>query len=288
MTDRRRTLLIALGGLIVLLLVLGLWLGSRAKAPDRDQPTPESSRSSSAPAGGVDLAGWKLTLPTANDEGNAASVDPAQVTPPWLNRNDDGSLTFWAPVRGATTKNSSHPRTELINLTDFTAGDSGTHTLQASLAVTQVPRDTKDVIVGQIHGSDDIKSIAFVMLHYREGEINVVVKQRRERGGTAVIDYPLIDGVDLGQRFDITMSDGGDGTMTFSATSGGSTKRVTAPVPEAFAGQTVRFQAGDYQQSDQNRSSPGDAASPGGGTDTAGGGGAEGGRVTFYQLSTQP
>jgi hypothetical protein len=39
--------------------------------------------------------------------------------------------------------------------------------------------DSKDIIIGQIHGADDISSVPFVMLHYRDGEIRVVVKQEQ-------------------------------------------------------------------------------------------------------------
>jgi hypothetical protein len=58
--------------------------------------------------------------------------------------------------------------------------------------------------------------------------------------------------------------------MTFSATYNGQTRQTTAPVPALFQGQTVRFQAGDYQQADD----------PGGAQD--------GGRVIFHRLAQQP
>ena len=220
------------------------------------------------PSGAVPaLAGWKLTLPTANDKGDAASVDPAQVTPPFLTTDPAGALVFWAPVQGATTKNSDHARTELNRLTNFTAG-SARHELKASLAVNQVPTQTPDVIIAQIHGADDISSIPFVMLHWRDGELRVVVKQ--ERTGSAAKDYPLTSDVRLGARFDIGIVDNGDGTMTFTAGVDGDTPQATAPIPAAFRGATVRFQAGAYQQAD----SAGTTAAPD-----------DGARVTFSSLT---
>lgn len=54
-----------------------------------------------------------------------------------------------------------------------------------SRRVSQVPVDSKDVIIGQIHGADDIRSVPFVMLHDRDGEIRVVVKQKQSGCGPA-------------------------------------------------------------------------------------------------------
>ena len=212
------------------------------------------------------LAGWKLTLPTANDKGDAASVDPAQVTPPYLTTDPAGALVFWAPVEGATTKNSDHARTELNNLTNFPAG-TARHELKASVTVDQVPAGTPDVIIAQIHGADDISSVPFVMLHWRDGELRVVVKQ--ERTGSAAKSYPLTN-VPLGTRFDIGIADNGDGTMTFTANVNGDNPEATAPVPPAFTGATVRFQAGAYQQAE----SAGATAGPD-----------DGAKVTFASLT---
>jgi Alginate lyase len=101
----------------------------------------------------------------AGQERRRASVNPAAASPPWLSTDDSGGLAFFAPVDGAKTKNSDHARTELVGLGTFTAG-SGRHTLRASITVSQVPADARDVIIGQIHGADTIKSVPFVMLHY--------------------------------------------------------------------------------------------------------------------------
>jgi hypothetical protein len=225
-----------------------------------------------APApGAINLQGWKLTLPVEGKSGNAAIIEPAALTEPWLTEGPDGSLTFWAPAMGATTKNSDHPRTELNSLNNFSAATSGPHTLKASLAVSQVPADSKDIIIGQIHGADDISSVPFVMLHYRDGEVRVVVKQKQS--GKEAQTFSLLTAVPLNERFDFALSDIGNGTMVFSAGYAGNTQQVTAQVPDAFHGETVRFQVGDYQQADVAQ------------------GENDGGRVTFYEineLSTAP
>jgi hypothetical protein len=265
----RRHLTIAV--VILVLLGGGLWLGlatraTRERAPEAQPPA--AAPATPAPGepgttGGINLDGWKLTIPEAGDDGNAGIVDPAETTAPWLIGNPDGSLAFWAPAVGATTKNSQHPRTELVSLHTWAAG-SGPHTLHTSLSVAQVPSDSKDIILGQIHGADDLKSVPYVMLHYQGGNLRVVVKNAHE--GDSARTYPLITGVPLNQRFDFTISDLGNGSMVFAATYGAQTQRVTAPIPSAFTGGTVRFQVGDYQLAK-------DSDDP-----------TDGGRVTFYRV----
>ncbi|HEX4251180.1 MAG TPA: polysaccharide lyase family 7 protein [Pseudonocardia sp.] len=265
----RRHLTIAV--VILLLLGGGLWLALATHATrQREHPAqppaaapPTQAPSQPGPVGGISLDGWKLTIPESGKNGNAAIIQPAETSPPWLVDNPDGSLTFWAPAVGATTKNSQHPRTELVSLKNWAAG-SGPHTLNASVSVAQVPNDSKDIILGQIHGADDISSVPYVMLHYQAGAIRVVVKTVQD--GNSARTYPLITGVPIGQRFDFTISDLGNGNMVFAATYGAQTQRVTAPIPAVFTGATVRFQVGDYQQA-KNSDDPSD-----------------GGRVTFYQV----
>ena len=229
----------------------------------------------SAPAPGpapapsdVKLDGWQLTLPIADpDSGDADTVNPAKVSPPWLTTADNGGVIFWAPVDGATTKNSSHARTELVQRDTFAAG-SEPHTLTASATVTQLPKENPDVILGQIHGAEDIKSVAWVMLHYFDGAIKVVVKQAQS--GSASQDYVLADSVPLNAPFTFRLSDNGNGTLTFGLDAAGQTKTATAPVPAAFAKATVRFQVGAYQQAE---STDGAAAD-------------DGARVTFTKITT--
>ena len=230
-----------------------------------------------APAGPVPpavaamLDGWQLTLPVPGPKGGAEIVSPATVSPPWLTADAD-DLVFWAPVNGVTTKNSEHARTELDWLQNFTAG-TGPHTLAASVTVGQLPTEVPKVIIGQIHGAGDISSVPFVMLFYDNGAVRAVVKQ--EQSGTAHTDIPLLPSVPLGQPFDYTITDPGDGTVVVTATYQGQTVSGSAPIPAAFQGATVRFQAGAYQQAP---SAAGTAAAD------------DGARVTFSAITvgTQP
>jgi len=229
--------------------------------PVTPKPKPPTSL---APRGPIGLAGWKLTLPTASDKGTAASVNPANPSAPYLTRDNNGGLKFWAPVDGTTTPNSKHPRTELVSLQNWKAGASGKHTLRASMSVAQTPSANGDIIIGQIHGADDISSVPYVMLHYDGGAVRVVVKQAQS--GPTSDKYPLISGVPLGARFDYTITDQGNGNLTFTATYGSNTRSVTIPIVPAFQNATVRFQAGAYQQGETSSGSQ------------------DGARLTFYSL----
>ncbi|MDT7582626.1 MAG: hypothetical protein QOE32_176, partial [Pseudonocardiales bacterium] len=239
-------------------------------------PHPESPRSSPPVASaappppqpvGISLDGWKLSIPEENDDGDATTIEPAALKAPWLSATPDGGLMFWAPASGATTKNSDNPRTELDSLTNFKAG-TGPHTLTASVTLLQVPQDGGGIILGQIHGADDISSVPFVMLRFQDGQVRVVVKKKQS--GSSSNKYPLLNNVGLNSQFDFTITDLGNGSLAFAASHGGDTHQVVAPIPAPFQGQTVRFQAGSYQQADD----------PGGAQD--------GGRVIFHRLAEQP
>jgi hypothetical protein len=228
--------------------------------------TSTSSSNPSPEPSDVQLDGWQLTLPVANpDSGDADTVNPAKVSPPWLTTAEGGGVTFWAPVEGATTKNSSHARTELVQRNNFAAG-SAPHTLTATARVSQLPSENPDVILGQIHGAEDIKSVAWVMLHYADGAIKVVVKQAQS--GSASQDYVLADSVPMNTPFTFRLSDDGNGSLTFGLDVNGRTKTATAPVPPAFSGAPVRFQVGAYQQAE------------------GGSGDDDGARVTFTKITT--
>lgn len=206
-----------------------------------------------AAASTVSLSGWKLTLPVDSSGcqcGSATTVDPAAVTPPWLVRNSNGSLTFWAPTKGAHTPNSLHPRTELVDVNDFTAG-SGTHTLAGTFSIQKLP-SANDIIVGQIHGGGSSSSIPLVMLHYRGGAIVVVTRKSPTVGGSTTAT--VLTGVPLNAPFSYTIEQSGS-KFLISAAYNGKSGHATVPVPSSFKGMDVRFQAGDYQQTDANQSS---------------------------------
>jgi len=120
------------------------------------------------PVTGIDLSIWKITFPVADDDDEG----PLEWFPigereyaPYFVRNDDGTLTFRAPVDGVTTSGSGYPRSELREMTK--AGDrakwssrSGTHRMRGRCRVTELPGDKDEVVIGQIHDPyDDVVMI---------------------------------------------------------------------------------------------------------------------------------
>ena len=290
-SDRRSFLLGAAAGVAVPLVGLGLWAATSgsshahasgapspasgatgsATAPTAPPGVASSAAASAAPlpvaAAPISLDGWMLTLPVdkhGNLSGKAKQLQQAAVTAPWLVSNSDGSLSFWAPAAGASTSNSEHARTELVSTNDFTFG-SGVHTLSALVSVTQVPTTDPDICLGQVHGGGAIKSIPFVMLHWRNGSIVVIVKQ--ELHGSHSQSITLLTGVPLNARFAFSITDNGNGTLGLAASYNGSTQRSTAQVVPAFMGTDQRFQVGDYQQAVTSSSAT------------------DGGRATFYAIT---
>jgi hypothetical protein len=235
------------GGVLFALVAGAVWWGvAQPAAQVRYRPVVVPVFPVPGPRPPIPLAGWKLVIPLPGEKGDAANITPAVPLPPWLVPLPDGTLRFWAPVCGVATPNSEHPRTELDSLTNFTAGTGGPHSLTATVAVSQVPSGGGDIIIGQIHGAEDISSVPFVMLRYSEGELRVVVKDKQS--GSSSAKYPLLTQLPLGTWFDYSLTDNGDGTLTFAAARIGDSRQVRIPIPEPFRGATVRFQAGDYQQ----------------------------------------
>jgi hypothetical protein len=249
----------------------GLLLTVTGVGEGTPQPVAPSALTTPLTAGTtIDLSGWKLSIPVKNSKGTPTLLEPATPVAPWMVPDTNGALIFWAPSSGGvTTENSSHPRTELDSLTNFKAGSSGQiHTLHATVTVHQEPQDGEGIILGQIHGADDVSSVSFVMLRYQRGQVRVAVKQTQKGSTTAY--YPLAGGVPLNTPFDFGISDMGNGNLVFSITRDGQMLRVPAKVPAVFTGATVRFQAGSYQQADK----------PAGPLD--------GGKVTFHRLQEMP
>ena len=213
-----------------------------------------SANAAITPKATVSISGWNLTLPVDSSGcqcGSAEQLSPAAITAPWLTRNSDGSLGFWAPTKGATTPNSAHPRTELVSTSSFSGGSSTTHTLNSTLSIQQLP-SANDIIIGQIHGGGSSSSIPLLLLHYTSGSLVVWVRPTPTTASTPVAT--LLTGVPLNASFSYTISETGT-SMSVSVAYGSKTGHSTIALPSGFDGMTLRFQAGDYQQTNANSSS---------------------------------
>jgi len=94
-------------------------------------------------------------------------------------------------VDGATTQNSSYPRSELreMNGNDEAAwsNTSGTHRLHVTLAVAGLPKSKPELVTAQIHdGDDDILQIRHegnqIMAQYADGTRRVILDKDYQIG----------------------------------------------------------------------------------------------------------
>ncbi len=113
------------------------------------------------PADVLDLANWKLTLPTGSD-GHPTEIKQPQLAgysvDPWFIACD--GVQFRAAVNGVTTSGSSYPRSELREMNGGKEASwstsSGVSTMEIDEAITHLPAG-KGVVAGQIHDkSDDV------------------------------------------------------------------------------------------------------------------------------------
>jgi Alginate lyase len=212
-----------------------------------------------APGGNFDLSVWELQLPTGSP-GSPTTISPSSLEGPngfqdsyFFTNPSDGSMTFWDPENGVTTPNSSYPRSELREMNaNGTAADwsiPGTHTLSATLKVTQVPNH---VCVGQIHLGDNSGSTKplLELFYYSNGNIDMAIEQT-PAGGNEVFHY--VGNVPLGTEWSyvIGLSGGNTIDLTLNGT------KYTWPLPASFNGYPMYFKAGDYDQSSGSSSSVG-------------------------------
>ena len=118
----------------------------------------------------IDLSEWKVTLPIADTDGSPIEIFPPAISnyatntilqPFMYNDSTDGSIVFYTYNGGATTTNSSYPRTELRELmgggdgkTNWTFAQGGR--LKGKLAMEEITKDANGdyyrTIIMQIHG----------------------------------------------------------------------------------------------------------------------------------------
>ncbi len=194
------------------------------------------------PAQALDLRRWKLTLPAGRQGhpteyrqpvlGSLANGSFIRLTP-------GGGVAFRAPVGGATTGNSSYPRSELREMSADGRREAawtsvrGRHIMTVSQAITATPRAKPHVVAGQIHDAED--DVVMIRL---EGHRLFVESDGRDVG--------LLDrGYRLGTRFTVSIIATRHGVGVVY--NGRRTVRV------AEVGRGWYFKAGCYPQSNPDR-----------------------------------
>ncbi len=131
-------------------------------------PTPPPGGNATAPGGLLNLTNWYITLPVPAGSGSSS---PKTVNQPTLNTYSDewfhlntakNGVVFHVKFgAGATTTNSSNPRSELREMTNNGkdmagwSSSSGTSTMTIIESVDHLTVVKPHVVVGQIHDSTD-------------------------------------------------------------------------------------------------------------------------------------
>lgn len=210
----------------------------------------------------IDLSDWKLTLPVdskGKTDGNPAEISGTQLIAGY--RDDhfyagpDGSIVFWCPVNGATTKGTEFPRSELremLNARDPSVNwmAQGTHILAACCRVMEVPSNPK-VVIGQIHGYSD-KANPLIKLQYFKGRVEALVKISPTAGKDKKLTFPEV-GLNNDIAYQIKLQDG-----VLSITVNGMTQTENVVENDAgWANQTFYFKAGVYPQDNEGDATEG-------------------------------
>ncbi|GAA0922774.1 polysaccharide lyase family 7 protein [Pseudonocardia zijingensis] len=202
----------------------------------------------SGPATVLNLANWKLTLPTGQEG------EPEEIHPPallsfsgdWFRLNDTGDgVVFTAPAGGVTTSGSSYPRAELRELDGGELASwsnrTGTHTMQLREAITRLPEVKPHVVAAQIHDAEND------VLMVRLEDTHLFVEYADGEG-----EFTLDDDYQLGTPYDLRIT-AQDGRVQVAYNG-----EVKGDV--ALAGEGWYFKAGTYTQSNPERGDAPDAA----------------------------
>lgn len=200
----------------------------------------------------IDLKDWKLqTISPSNTsvDISAASLISGYSNSFFYTDPTDGSMVFKVPSNGGTTNNSTYPRCELRQMTagaNWDLTDNIEHYLYAECKVTQVANAKPQIIIGQIHGSEDNSEM--IKLRWTGDEPGkCFVEARFEDNDAIKAEYgvKLATGLSLGDliTYSITMKSGKI-TVTVNGTSASQT------YTSAFFGTTdaYYFKAGNYFQ----------------------------------------
>jgi hypothetical protein len=161
----------------------------------------------------IDLSNWKVTLPIPRSDGKPLEVSPPEVLnyatneilkPFFYNDSLDGALVFYTYQGGATTTNSTYPRTELreqlvagSNSTNWTFAEGGR--MRGTLSVPEISKksngDYHRTIIMQIHGrltdqqkgligASDNNAPPVLKIYWQNNKVYVRTKQLKDTSDT--------------------------------------------------------------------------------------------------------
>ncbi len=198
----------------------------------RGQGSQSERGTATFPSDLLDLANWKLQLPT----GNPGRVDEVRdltnfEAPPYFGLNAEGDgVVFAAPVNGVTTSGSQFPRSELREMNGQSRAawstSSGMHTMVIDEAITHLPAVRSEIIAGQIHDATTYV-LGIRIKKNSDGILHLIVQTSRnhvppgvsttlgELNGNYVLGTRFIVSISvLGDHFQVSYDDGLNPPMT--------------------------------------------------------------------------
>lgn len=202
----------------------------------------------------IDLNTWNLTIPVGEPATTITTPLLASGYQDDYFRHINGTLFFWAPVDGTTTRNAKYPRSELREtyadgkLRNWRYKEADNH-LRATLKVTQVP-STGKIVVGQIHNVEgDDPPIKLQYQYSGSTKTGSIVAIYRLKPGIATSSVIVQRNVPLGGAFSYTITLTKGGTLAvYTKTPTTETAKWSARLDPAWAAQTLYFKAGSYVQ----------------------------------------
>ena len=201
----------------------------------------------------IDLNTWNLTIPV----GEPATTISTPLLVAGYNddyfKNINGTLFFWAPVDGTTTKNAKYPRSELRETyADGTRRNwkyqDADNTLSATLKVTQVP-STGKIVIGQIHNVEgDDPPIKVQYQYSTTDKTGKIVAIYRTKPGIDSVSVTIRNAVPMNQSFSYTIRLTPAGTLAVDTKVNALSQRWTTKLDPTWGAQTMYFKAGAYVQ----------------------------------------
>jgi hypothetical protein len=202
----------------------------------------------------IDLNTWNLTIPVGEP---ATTISTPLLVGGYQDdyfKNIDGTLFFWAPVDGTTTKNAKYPRSELREthadgtLRNWKYQDADNY-LRATLKVDQVPSSGK-IVVGQIHNVEgDDPPIKLQYQYSTTMKTGSIVVIYRLQPGIATSSAIVLRNVPLGGTFSYSIALTKGGTLAvYVKTPTTDTLKWSAKLDPSWGAQTMYFKAGNYVQ----------------------------------------
>jgi len=203
----------------------------------------------------IDLNTWNLTIPVGEPATTISTPLLASGYQDDYFKYIDGTLFFWAPVDGTTTKNAKYPRSELREtyadgkLRNWKYKDASNNNLRATLKVTQVP-STGKVVVGQIHNVEgDDPPIKLQYEYSASAKTGSIAAIYRLKPGIDTSKAVVLKNVPLGATFSYTITVTKGGTLAvYAKTPTTETQKWTVKLDPAWGAQTMYFKAGSYVQ----------------------------------------